>query len=108
MITRGEQVQGWQKMLHEAGFSPGAIDGVFGPKTTAATSEFQKANGLPATGKVNAPTYEAMKARLAGRTLAPVGIKGFLAGVDKRVLFGSAALILLYGIKAIQEGRRKD
>lgn len=106
MITRGDQVAGWQKMLLEAGFSPGTPDGIFGPKTTAATKEFQRAHGLPGTGRVDAPTYEAMKARLSGRTLPPVGIKGFFAGVDKRVLFGSLALGALYALKAFQDRKR--
>jgi peptidoglycan hydrolase-like protein with peptidoglycan-binding domain len=106
MITKGDQVSGWQEMLNQAGYSPGAVDGVFGPNTTSATQEFQKANGIPATGTVNAQTYEAMKARLSGRTLPTVGIKGFFGGIDKRVLFGSAALILLYGVKAFQDHRK--
>lgn len=106
MITKGDQVLGWQKMLNEAGFSPGDMDGIFGPKTTAATADFQRANGLTATGRVDAATYEAMKARLAGRTLPAVGIKGLFAGVNKPVLFGSAALLILYGIKAFTERNR--
>lgn len=100
MITKGDQVLGWQKMLAEAGFSPGPLDGVFGPRTTTATKAFQKANSLPPTGKVNAPTYEAMKARLGGRKLPEVSIKGFFGGLDNKLLIGSGVLIALYAFKA--------
>src|SRR5262249_21316981 len=40
----------YQAALDRAGFSPGLIDGVLGPKTTLALEEFQEARGLPASG----------------------------------------------------------
>lgn len=48
--SRGEPVSELQRKLEAAGFSPGKIDGIFGPKTEAALREYQKANGLSADG----------------------------------------------------------
>lgn len=42
-----------QQALSSKGFDPGAIDGLWGKKSANALMDFQKANGLPATGKIN-------------------------------------------------------
>jgi len=52
----------WQIALDRVGFSGGIIDGKIGPKTRLATREFQRAQGLPATGRLDAPTSEALGA----------------------------------------------
>ena len=44
-------VRSLQVMLLALGFSPGAIDGYAGPKTSNAFSQFQRANGLPDSGQ---------------------------------------------------------
>lgn len=49
-----------QVVLERLGFSPGVIDGKTGLSTTNAVSGFQKANGLPVTGKFDAPTMQAL------------------------------------------------
>ena len=46
----------WQLALEREGFSPGLIDGNPGRKTALATAHFQRANGLPASGKLDAAT----------------------------------------------------
>jgi lipoprotein-anchoring transpeptidase ErfK/SrfK len=46
----------WQLALEREGFSPGLIDGNPGRKTALATAHFQRANGLPATGKLDPAT----------------------------------------------------
>lgn len=56
----GEQIRLLQKRLHAAGFTPGPIDGIFGPRTRQAIRRFQKANGLRATGRLNATTRQAL------------------------------------------------
>lgn len=51
----------WQKrppqiMLESLGFDPGPIDGNIGPRTQAATKQFQAAKGLPESGTLNKTT----------------------------------------------------
>jgi putative chitinase len=54
-----------QQLLAEAGFSPGAVDGDFGPKTEAALSAFQSHAGLAANGQASAEVWEALEAATA-------------------------------------------
>ena len=42
-----------QQALNEAGFDCGAPDGLFGSKTSGAVSEYQKSNGMEATGQID-------------------------------------------------------
>lgn len=49
-----------QKVLKDAGYYTGDLDGLAGPKTSAAVVEFQKAKGLPETGKVDPRTLAAL------------------------------------------------
>jgi general secretion pathway protein A len=56
----GEQIRLLQKRLYAAGFTPGPIDGIFGPRTRQAIRRFQKAHGLQATGRLNATTRQAL------------------------------------------------
>jgi lipoprotein-anchoring transpeptidase ErfK/SrfK len=51
----------WQMALEREGFSPGMIDGKPGRKTVMATSAYQRANGLAATGKLDAATRAALR-----------------------------------------------
>jgi peptidoglycan hydrolase-like protein with peptidoglycan-binding domain len=46
----GPAVEALQRALRDAGFSPGEIDGEFGPNTRNAIAVFQLSRGLPATG----------------------------------------------------------
>ena len=45
-----------EKTLRDKGYDPGPIDGVWGPQTRAALSQYQKAENLPATGHGDAET----------------------------------------------------
>jgi peptidoglycan hydrolase-like protein with peptidoglycan-binding domain len=47
-----------QIALRNAGYEPGRIDGVMGPKTQAAIREFQTSHGLPQTGTLDATTQQ--------------------------------------------------
>jgi hypothetical protein len=58
-----EIVGGYQRQLAARGFDPGPIDGVQGPRMTAAIKAFQEANGLEADGIVGPKTL----ARLQGQ-----------------------------------------
>jgi len=49
-----------QIALARLNISPGSIDGVSGPQTTAALTAFQMFNGLNATGRLDAPTRAAL------------------------------------------------
>jgi hypothetical protein len=51
-----------QLALRDAGFDPGRIDGVMGPRTQAALREFQMSYGLPQTGRLDATTQERLLA----------------------------------------------
>lgn len=56
----GPDVLALQQALQAAGFSPGAIDGSFGPGTEAAVLAFQRSEGLAADGIVGANTAVAL------------------------------------------------
>jgi carboxyl-terminal processing protease len=53
-----EQVKSVQKALQEKGMDPGPIDGIIGPKTTAALRAFQKDQKLTETGRLDEQTRE--------------------------------------------------
>jgi hypothetical protein len=62
-------VRGAQQALRDKGFDPGPVDGVMGPRTTAAVREFQSKENLTATGQLDADT----RARLTGLSGAQSG-----------------------------------
>jgi peptidoglycan hydrolase-like protein with peptidoglycan-binding domain len=49
-----------QVKLRQLGFYPGAVDGVWGANTQAATERLQQSRGLQATGQLNPATVAAM------------------------------------------------
>ncbi|MFQ5562817.1 MAG: chitosanase [Parvularculaceae bacterium] len=63
-----------QELLRAAGYEV-AVDGQYGPKTAGAVKVFQLDRGLPDTGVVDGPTYEALTAAqdLAPSARAPAG-----------------------------------
>nr|VFJ62570.1 MAG: Putative peptidoglycan binding domain-containing protein [Candidatus Kentron sp. DK] len=56
-VTR---VRNIQRALKEAGYNPGPIDGIAGPRTMKAVNAFQKAKGLPVDRYLNAETVKAL------------------------------------------------
>lgn len=54
---RGDDVQVLQKLLTDAGFYQGPIDGVFGNGTLRAVTEFQISNGLAVDGVAGSETF---------------------------------------------------
>ena len=55
-----KQVQKLQKKLNEEGFNSGPVDGIIGPKTRNALQEFQREEGIAATGQPDQETLEAL------------------------------------------------
>jgi len=59
--SSGSEVRKLQDALQKHGFSPGAIDGEFGPGTVAAVSAFQKSEGMRADGLAGPQTLAALQ-----------------------------------------------
>ena len=55
-----EKVKAAQQALKDKGHDPGDVDGKMGPKTQAALRDFQKAQGIQATGRLDAKTAQAL------------------------------------------------
>jgi N-acetylmuramoyl-L-alanine amidase len=88
---KGRDVKELQRLLQSLGFNPGALDGVFGPKSEEAVKEFQRSTGLIADGIVGLKTLEELKRMGAGgkvgidfpsRALKSSLPKGFRVAVD--------------------------
>jgi putative peptidoglycan binding protein len=90
MLKRGSSgpaVSALQQKLQAAGFSPGAIDGKFGPGTESAVKSFQRSRGLTADGIVGPLTASALGVALPASTgssapLVPVTESSAVVGVD--------------------------
>ncbi|MFH1811811.1 MAG: peptidoglycan-binding protein [Pseudomonadota bacterium] len=76
--TKGRAAGNLQRHLKAAGINPGPVDGVYGPMTRDAVKRFQTQSTLPATGKVDAKTWSALRDRLfaAGGKASPAQSKG--------------------------------
>ncbi len=55
-----ETVRQAQEKLMSEGIDPGAVDGRLGPQTRQGLQEFQRSNGLEATGQLDAETVAAL------------------------------------------------
>jgi peptidoglycan hydrolase-like protein with peptidoglycan-binding domain/DNA invertase Pin-like site-specific DNA recombinase len=55
------RVRSLQRMLRRLGWSPGPVDGLFGPRTEAAVARFQQAAGLAADGIAGTRTSRALR-----------------------------------------------
>ena len=58
---RGDDVKELQKALKAKGFSPGTLDGIFGPVTDKAVRAFQAAAGLVVDGKAGPKTFATLE-----------------------------------------------
>lgn len=61
--TYGESVTELQKRLTQDGYFKGLAGGFFGPATELALKEYQKANGIPDTGKIDSATRAKLNAK---------------------------------------------
>ena len=55
-------VRAAQQALEDKGFHPGPIDGIQGPRTTAAVRDFQQKENLTVTGQLDAETHARLMA----------------------------------------------
>ncbi len=55
-----EKVKAAQQALKDKGHDPGMVDGRMGPKTKAALRDFQKAQGIDATGRLDTKTMQSL------------------------------------------------
>ncbi len=91
-----------QQALLAKGFSPGAIDGEFGPNTRDAVVAFQEAEGLTVDGQVGPETAEALGISLTEATAPRVPVQDHaLAGNSANLLI--LALLLLSKEKSTPE-----
>jgi len=65
------QVRALQRQLRREGYSPGPIDGRYGPLTEHAVSRFQAAHGLPVNGTAGPRTFGQLKRIAAESRTAP-------------------------------------
>jgi peptidoglycan hydrolase-like protein with peptidoglycan-binding domain len=56
MGAKRDEVRSAQSALKAQGFDPGDVDGVYGPNTRAAISNYQRSNGLQETGRFDRAT----------------------------------------------------
>jgi len=68
VVTGGPELAAAQTRLNDLKFPCGKPDGIMGPKTKSATSDFQGAKGLAATGALDVDTMGALQ------TAAPAGV----------------------------------
>lgn len=59
-MQTGDDVQALQRRLHDFGFNPGRIDGIFGPETERALREFQQNVGIPTDGLCGPVTFKSL------------------------------------------------
>jgi len=81
--SKGGAVKKLQQALKQRGFNPGAVDGDFGPATTAAVIAFQRSEGLLADGIAGERTQHAL-GLLQAPTL-PTVIPGVTPAVVSRM-----------------------
>lgn len=62
--AKGSGVKQLQRALKSAGYSPGTIDGSYGPSTESAVKQFQQAHGLVADGIAGSKTIAALRSAL--------------------------------------------
>lgn len=65
-----QMVRQIQQKLQDQGFEVGEVDGKWGPKTANALKEFQRQQGMEATGKLSQRTVSALGVSMDGDSMA--------------------------------------
>ena len=79
----GDEVKNVQLILEGLGFQPGRTDGYFNEATKRAVLAFQKAQGLPQTGVVNAATAAKLEEKALQKLLDPENDAQLHAAVEQ-------------------------
>ena len=79
---RGWDVAALQFLLQRRGFSPGGLDGGFGPGTRSALMSFQRGAGLTVDGLAGSATLAALRHRSGGPSRTPTGPVRFYRPVN--------------------------
>jgi len=61
--SEGTNVRAAQQALRDQGYNPGPIDGVMGPRTSAALRDYQTKQGLTASGQLDDATMDKLGVR---------------------------------------------
>lgn len=89
-MMRGDDVAELQLLLGSLGFDTGWIDGIFGPETEDAVSDFQRNAGLPVDGVAGPTTIATLtRLRLSANAARPVAA----IREQERLLDGPAGLV---------------
>ena len=81
--SQGEDVTNLQTALFNAGYDPGPVDGVYGPKTVAAIRAFQLEVGFPDDGMTGPPTWRALSERDGAQFLRDFPLRRMLHGASE-------------------------
>ncbi len=81
--SSGDEARGLQSMLARLGHSPGALDGIFGPKTEAAVRAFQGEQELAVDGIAGPNTMGALEEAIKNKVEeAADEAKGRFSGIN--------------------------
>jgi N-acetylmuramoyl-L-alanine amidase len=113
-MTRGDDVADLQRRLGALGFDAGRVDGIFGPDTARALSDFQRNSGLVGDGIFGPDTVAALARLGLGRTDAvnvahvrelerlretPRGLKGRRAAIGEPGGLGALASAIAHDLR---------
>src|SRR3954470_14020969 len=89
---RGADVTELQRMLHDLGFDPGAVNGLFDERTTRAVKEFQRNAGLVPDGVVDDGVFKVLRT-YAAQTLGTHQLPDKNGGYFPEDLFSGAIVV---------------
>lgn len=93
--SSGLAVQDVQQLLRSRGFYYGAIDGIYGSRTVSSVITFQRSRNLPATGTIEAKTWESL-IDLSNRLATPTAgsLSEYSRNLDVYLTIGSSGQIV--------------